>query len=385
MQKPVSELEGRFCIPHDDPPKWLAMLYAYLDETGQETRDWVFIAGYLGNKEQWHEFEERWPPVLAEFQRKRLHMKDLRWKRDSTRCLLEKLGPIPYECGLKKIVSGVNVGHYQDMIAGSLSEQMLARGYEACLIPTLTSILQVTPPDERVEFVFEAQDQHEDATNRFFTEIAEESLHHPEMGQFRTSDGRSKIANWTFVPKGSTMLLDPADYLAYAILQYHRDPNSQKSEWTRSILDEGPIDRLQVKAIGNVLSRDEIRSFVLQCHGQQLDVRRLHFMTDTNSQQAEIGSHPVSSDQIKRKRADNFLKVYANSVEVRSHVWDFRLVFGESDKSGTQVEESAEIIFSPQQAKALSRILAANVSMYEKRFGEINLPAAPEPKQGEPK
>jgi hypothetical protein len=67
---------------------------------------------------------------------------------------------------------------------------------------------------------------------------------------------------------------------------------------------------------------------------------------------------------------------YANSVQVRVSVWDFLLTFGRLQaQSPTEVEvhNFQGIYLSPQQAKALLRILEQNIVQYEKTFGEIKL------------
>jgi hypothetical protein len=42
-------LEGYFSVPHDDPPKWLLMLTAYIDETGQQGDSWGTKASGRGS------------------------------------------------------------------------------------------------------------------------------------------------------------------------------------------------------------------------------------------------------------------------------------------------------------------------------------------------
>ena len=67
---------------------------------------------------------------------------------------------------------------------------------------------------------------------------------------------------------------------------------------------------------------------------------------------------------------------YANSVQVRVSVWDFCLVFGRMQQQTpkeVEIHNFQGIYISPQQAKALLRILEQNVVQYEKAFGEIKL------------
>ncbi len=67
---------------------------------------------------------------------------------------------------------------------------------------------------------------------------------------------------------------------------------------------------------------------------------------------------------------------YANSVQIRLNLWDFLLMFGRVDQTTpeeVQIHNFQGIYLSPQQAKALLRLLQQNVSQYENAFGEIHL------------
>lgn len=80
--------------------------------------------------------------------------------------------------------------------------------------------------------------------------------------------------------------------------------------------------------------------------------------------------------EIKLTFSEDFRENYANSVQVRVNVWDFYLVFGTlqpTDEQRVEVKNFQAIYLSPQQAKALSMIMAQNVANYEQAFGEIKL------------
>jgi hypothetical protein len=63
---------------------------------------------------------------------------------------------------------------------------------------------------------------------------------------------QDKLVRWGFVPKRSTIMTDPADYLAFAWRKTKTNPGSRKSEWCRPI---APL----AEAIGEVPPRDEMR------------------------------------------------------------------------------------------------------------------------------
>lgn len=75
-------------------------------------------------------------------------------------------------------------------------------------------------------------------------------------------------------------------------------------------------------------------------------------------------------------QTEDYRDNYANSVQVRSSVWDFYLAFGTMqpvEGSTITVRNFQGIYMSPQQAKALAIMLQQNVGNYEQTFGEIKL------------
>ena len=72
---------------------------------------------------------------------------------------------------------------------------------------------------------------------------------------------------------------------------------------------------------------------------------------------------------------------YANSVQVRTNLWDIFLMFGTLNQNSPDlvtIQNFQGVYMSPQQAKAFLNVLQQNVSQYEAAFGEIKL----EPKAG---
>jgi Protein of unknown function (DUF3467) len=79
---------------------------------------------------------------------------------------------------------------------------------------------------------------------------------------------------------------------------------------------------------------------------------------------------------IKLINSPDYREHYANSVQVRVSVWDFFLVFGtlqQQSEREVEVRNFQGIYLSPQQAKALMKILEQNVNNYEAAFGDIKL------------
>jgi hypothetical protein len=225
------------------------MIRAYLDETGQHENDYVIVAGHIGYESQWRRFIPEWRAALGS-QRQRLHMNNIRWTR-STEKLLARLGPIPAQAGLKRLIGGVRVSDYEDLIPGARAQKVV-NGYICALISTAVSLLLCNVPDgERFELVFEQQDRY-----AVMGHIALAGLMNDPDPHLRTKEGQSKLARWTYVPKDSTMLLDQADFLCYALLQRLRDRSSQRANWCAPVLDS------DTETIGRIMTRDEIRDAV---------------------------------------------------------------------------------------------------------------------------
>jgi hypothetical protein len=241
-------IEGCFRIPHDAPPKWLLVLTAYVDETGQEQDDWMFIAGYYGNDAVWKRLACEWRDALGA-QRRHLHMNTLRFKRESERKMLERLGGVPENCGLVPILGGVRVGDYRDMLYGT-PDEVAMNGYVVCMWAMLYDTLRCLPKGERLEIVFETQERFS-----HFAEVAIQVFTRdnppPEL---LLADGTPKLASWRWVPKNSTILLEPADYLCYALAKYHKEPGSTRDQWCRPI-----ISRQEGQGFGHILPREKVR------------------------------------------------------------------------------------------------------------------------------
>jgi hypothetical protein len=92
---------------------------------------------------------------------------------------------------------------------------------------------------------------------------------------------------------------------------------------------------------------------------------------------------PPAAPKIHLSSTTDYRENYANSVQVRVSLWDFFLSFGtinQTTPDAVAIHNFQGIFLSPQQAKALTNVLAQNVQQYETAFGEIKLepnPAGP--------
>lgn len=229
------------------------MLTMYLDETGHETKGWMFVAGFLGNDEQWRALASLWKAALGR-QRKHLHVKELRFKKERDKKLLSALGPIPEQCRLRPVLGGVRYQDYEDLVTGTAAQRLL-KGYIACLYPVVINALRVVPRDETLHIIFERQDEYQRHTEHMLSALSQ--IRHHSKGLFLTQDGSPRIAKWSFVPKDSTVLTEPADYFAYALLQHYRNRDSVRSKWCEPILKSG-----NGEGIGAIMTRQQIRTVV---------------------------------------------------------------------------------------------------------------------------
>jgi hypothetical protein len=229
------------------------VLTAYVDESGQhQDESKMFVAGYFGNDEQWKRVAQAWPIAIAP--RPHLHMRKIRFQHETERKLLERAGVIPRECGLEPLFGGVRQADYLDLIAGTDEERLLA-GYIVCCYAMLIRTLPLLPPDERIEVVFERQDQYSHLADVALSALAKAADYEPRL---RTPDGQSKLANWRFVGKDETPLTEPADYFAYALYQVWLDRKSLRAKWCKPILGDESNE-----GYGAILDRGEIRQIIL--------------------------------------------------------------------------------------------------------------------------
>jgi hypothetical protein len=239
------------------------MITAYLDESGHETKEWMFVAGFLGEEDQWKELVRLWKRALGP-QRKNLHMADLRWAGHRTKNLLSRLGPIPYECNLQPVLAGVMAKDYEDLIDGTPAERLL-KGYLVCIIPLVIQVLRSIPQNERLELVFEQQREYEPYAHRALASLTDLTVFQQQY--FQTDEGLPKLAKWSFVPKSSTVQTEPADYFCFALRHLYKDKNSKKTQWCRPILDPSGGT-----AIGAILKRNQIRQVMMETPFRALEL-----------------------------------------------------------------------------------------------------------------
>jgi hypothetical protein len=192
------------------------MLIAYLDESCHDKKDLALVAGFVGTFEQWEKCERDWRIALGD--RQHLHLKRLRWSnKKGASHLLSRLGPVPHDAGLTAVFSAVRVTDYEDLVDGT-HMQKLMKGYFICVLGIVNMLSQELSRHETFKVVLESQVEYANGVIR---------THHGSLDH--TPDGRKRWASVEFVKKGHTLLTEPGDYLAYALIQQARDPQSAKA------------------------------------------------------------------------------------------------------------------------------------------------------------
>ena len=208
------------------------MLTAYLDESGQEKRGVVRVGGFIGNEDQWKKLAAEWPKGFEGSQRKSLHMANFKFKHETEKILLAKLGPIPYECGLRRIMASVDVRDYYDLIEGTTAEAN-GHGYAMALLPLIEAIQAVVPTRESYKLVFETQEALGFYRDKMLDLIAY-TLSHPPRDKRHIK--RPQLVAWETIAKGQSCLCEPADYLCYHLSHKAEDANSVRALWTVPIM-----------------------------------------------------------------------------------------------------------------------------------------------------
>jgi len=220
----------------------LAMLTAYLDETGTGSKERLcVVGGFVGNEAQWTSFAADWIPALGT-QRKNLHLSKLRWKRRYSKIVddLARLGPIPHRYNLSPVYIGMWHQDFIDFFKGKVRERF-TNPYMTCAQICMATILHgIGGPNEEIEFIFDRQEGRRAQTV--------EALHRVV---FKFAKMEPRVKNIDFRPMWSTVCLDPADYLVFALREEFLDKTSLKAKASSPIL---------VKPIrGGILTRAHVK------------------------------------------------------------------------------------------------------------------------------
>lgn len=184
-------------------------------------------------------------------------MKDLRWneRRAEYRVkpLLEKLGPIPRANHLSPVYGAVKVSDYFDLVAGRSELEQKMCGYFLCLSIILSVLLNDLPQYARAKIVCEEQKEYEPLAGALFKSFSEVVAETP---------GRAYFSGIEFIPKDSSSLTQPSDYLAFAITKYYDERGSRKDLWCRPIFGGKEPERVAGRCSTKQKSRETVQAIL---------------------------------------------------------------------------------------------------------------------------
>jgi hypothetical protein len=199
------------------------MFMAYLDGSNSNLQGKVCtVAGFLGTESQWESFLEDWAKTLG--RKKSLHMKDLRWWRDSDRDLLAGLGALPDKHRLKRVASLVRNEDYGKIVKGKIRDRY-ANPYMLAVQMCAAQILNYVSPDASIAVYLEEQSVYKWRV----AELSESVV--------RMNTGR--LLSVSTLKKGKCSGFQAADYLSYAVSQLREKPRGFRTRWCKSVLGIG--------------------------------------------------------------------------------------------------------------------------------------------------
>jgi hypothetical protein len=98
------------------------------------------------------------------------------------------------------------------------------------LYPLVIGVLNWIPKNERLNIVFEQQSTFAERREEILRVISRQK-------QFIMPDGKSQLAAWSSEPKNTQ--LEPADALAYTVLQEMRDHDSERYKVCSPMMGDG--------------------------------------------------------------------------------------------------------------------------------------------------
>ena len=203
----------------------MGLLTVYFDESGIHEGDHLcVVAGFVGNDAQWQAFAADWVPAILP--RLNLHMKELKWKRrpDRVASLLARLGPIPEKFNLTPVAVSMHRKDYNAIVKGKVREKF-ATPYQLCAQAAIAVVLLEIAGSDDVSFRFDRQEG-----------VRRETMHTVRDFVFERVGVDSRFKGLEFIPRTSTVCLDPADYLAFVVRERELDEKSPKARLGASIL-----------------------------------------------------------------------------------------------------------------------------------------------------
>lgn len=202
----------------------MALLTGYFDESGIHEGDhWCVVAGFVGNDAQWQALAAEWIPAIKP--RSNLHMKQLRWNKHPQKIaqLLSKVGPIPAKYNLQPVMAAIRWSDYTSIMKDKVNEQFTTPYMFCAHLCMITALFEIVGSDD-VIFLFDRQEGMRKATMEKLRDIV-----YKKIGVDR------RVQNVDFIPRRTTVCLDPADCLAFTLHHQGLAHKSDKATFGASI------------------------------------------------------------------------------------------------------------------------------------------------------
>lgn len=98
---------------------------------------------------------------------------------------------------------------------------------------------------------------------------------------------------------------------------------------------------------------------------------------DTKDKLNEVDWEKLKERPKTRSKAEGFVSVYANSMNIEVTFNDFKLFFGEileATQEKLVTEDRVVILMSPEQTKLVANVLVEQLATYEAVYGPIRKP-----------
>jgi hypothetical protein len=258
-----------FETPHDNPSKSMLSVTAYLDESQHTGPGHVVVAGFCGDEDMWNGFAGDWKTALGH--RSGLHVTELRWNGRASekrvKSVLERLGSIPLKNRLMPVYGAVKSSDYLDLLVGKPEFEKKICGYAVCLSIIFTKLTKLLAGHLKIKIVCERQDRYEPLARALFDSFVSIVGKDPRNPYFSGIE---------FIPKESSMLTQPADYLAFALGKYLDERGSKKDLWCRPIFGEFSPNKIP----GHVYTRERARQKIIEIMRRVDELEKRGFLSE---------------------------------------------------------------------------------------------------------
>jgi hypothetical protein len=241
----------------------LAVLIAYLDESGDVDTPLLTIAGYLSNEHKWKRFEREWRKCLKEYGVSYLHMREFTqsrnefkdWPESKRRAFVKQITWIIKSAVMFRVGIVVPCAYYRDTVGKVEPQNTQLTPFWCCFVSCISAIL-----------VYCKNNGIRDDLALAFDENNQPSRHaagyYASLKELPDIENRHQLVSLTFADDKKVPPLQAADLLAYELNKYHQGFVRKPLEmldgtpgvfgvWTQAMLDKYAADLAKRKRIAD--------------------------------------------------------------------------------------------------------------------------------------